>query len=1161
MKLETGFSLADLRMQIDTAAGDVGQLERIYRLVVERPEPDAGKLRIRIAQLLKSARPHPTQNAVVGTNSPPSPKFGLWTRVLATNGLTSPDGRALHEYRLSEDQINELEQHLRNRLTLTPVQIGSPDAALFCLWAARWFGHTYRGGMRRWQELIEALAPRRLDGSAGRHMTRDGLSAWRRPVALGASSCQWLMTLAIEGGFPAGVLDEDGGWAATYLEALVARLLSVAEPNVEIARSFALQCADLARSAYRQEIFFAVAADLALTVTELRRRCDAENTLGIPNSIWLDAREPNWRAKLPISVGTETSGRLLDGLLDIAAEKAWVAGRVGVRRLLRQIGGRWSTGLRLLADGQMSREELKSASLNRERLRAFPSRVFARHVSGEIAVLDPPMEADDGWRVRPVNNRSTAAEIPFGVPVAIELRSGGRAIHETIWPGGEATRGDFHVFTDLIDKVGGGSEAELIGSSSGNYAPETLLLLVRQNWVVTPFDEASQVDVIGGEGIAGRLVLRVTGGAVLRSTQGDKYFVRAGQAGTDRDQLLLDGRRPEGFIAVDDDIDLLCGRPEIRVRQAGRTIAPRSNEIGWRSIGQRNWEKTAIPPAANRIDVGWLDAQTGFLRDRRRIVVLPGDSALIPRRVSGGVEYQVAGLPPSAFSSGDPRLSLSYSSDHFVARFNGVPSRRAQLQLRLGDGSTTAVTAHFPITSGLAHWNGSPLLGSGNLASAPKVTLADLRDLVAHADGPDRLLIRIRDRNGRSCAAGDFEWSFHDECPLRALADQLEILLDQYGDIDVHAIITLQTVGLHWRVDRFTFRLVVDHGASVRFEGPDTDSELAIVGRCVLHPETELVLGCSSAADRRNRVMPPIGKGRGGAWIVYLRDGPTVVGRPSIVWFDGTPEPATTGIGVAAGYSDLDERRAAIERRLEAVGEGLAGTSDEVQQLVNACVGLNGLPPSSLDILVHLPSVPASFARVLLAAGDQAESVLKLDEQLSILTCALPWTAWKRALELERCRVMDLFTATLGVEFDRSLIGHFFGSLAGRLVHFEPLLAWPFVVAGLGGVLPPKPRPLVEAARDFIRRHGDETSSPADCPSRFRVDVERAMPTVFGIFDESHLEALDAPCAAAAAAAGRTLLKADELRLIKAIRRLDPIYFAEAFVSRFVELSRKPPTR
>ena len=292
-----------------------------------------------------------------------------------------------------------------------------------------------------------------------------------------------------------------------------------------------------------------------------------------------------------------------------------------------------------------------------------------------------------------------------------------------------------------------------------------------------------------------------------------------------------------------------------------------------------------------------------------------------------------------------------------------------------------------------------------------------------------------------------------------------------------------------------------------------------------------------------------------------MRDGPTVVGRPSIVWFDGTPEPATTGIGVAAGYSDLDERRAAIERRLEAVGEGLAGTSDEVQQLVNACVGLNGLPPSSLDILVHLPSVPASFARVLLAAGDQAESVLKLDEQLSILTCALPWTAWKRALELERCRVMDLFTATLGVEFDRSLIGHFFGSLAGRLVHFEPLLAWPFVVAGLGGVLPPKPRPLVEAARDFIRRHGDETSSPADCPSRFRVDVERAMPTVFGIFDESHLEALDAPCAAAAAAAGRTLLKADELRLIKAIRRLDPIYFAEAFVSRFVELSRKPPTR
>ena len=47
---------------------------------------------------------------------------------------------------------------------------------------------------------------------------------------------------------------------------------------------------------------------------------------------------------------------------------------------------------------------------------------------------------------------------------------------------------------------------------------------------------------------------------------------------------------------------------------------------------------------------------------------------------------------------------------------------------------------------------------------------------------------------------------------------------------------------------------------------------------------------------------------------------------------------------------------------------------------------------------------------------------------------------------------------------------------------------------------------------------------------------------------------LDAPCAAAAAAAGRVDLDADAVRHIKAARRTDPTYFHEAFEARFVEL-------
>ena len=128
---------------------------------------------------------------------------------------------------------------------------------------------------------------------------------------------------------------------------------------------------------------------------------------------------------------------------------------------------------------------------------------------------------------------------------------------------------------------------------------------------------------------------------------------------------------------------------------------------------------------------------------------------------------------------------------------------------------------------------------------------------------------------------------------------------------------------------------------------------------------------------------------------------------------------------------------------------------------------------------------------------------------------------------------------------------------ADRLAHAEPLLGWPLYAAGL--IPPPAARGpgLVEAARDHIRRHGDRVSENGPSGSMFRNADTGDLPQEFQqLFHPAHLETLDAPCAAACAAAGRGRPSEDAVRRIKTAARADNLYFAAAFDAQFMRLAR-----
>ena len=218
----------------------------------------------------------------------------------------------------------------------------------------------YRGGIRRWEDVGAALSVP-FDGNDGRRLVREGLKVWSRPSVKGENTQQWLMTLAVEGGFPAGVLEGAEGWLSRYLLRVVVTLLQADSITPEMAFSAAEKEADSAAvpHAYQQEIFYAIAGDLASSIASLRRKAESsDRPKGITTSEWLDVIEPEWREDLPISMGEEAAVKLVNGLIESSDDRSfggpnnWVRASLAASR--ECLEARCSAGVGRVREGRLS---------------------------------------------------------------------------------------------------------------------------------------------------------------------------------------------------------------------------------------------------------------------------------------------------------------------------------------------------------------------------------------------------------------------------------------------------------------------------------------------------------------------------------------------------------------------------------------------------------------------------------------------------------------------------------------------------------------------------------------------------------------------------------------------------------------------------------------
>jgi hypothetical protein len=260
-----------------------------------------------------------------------------------------------------------------------------------------------------------------------------------------------------------------------------------------------------------------------------------------------------------------------------------------------------------------------------------------------------------------------------------------------------------------------------------------------------------------------------------------------------------------------------------------------------------------------------------------------------------------------------------------------------------------------------------------------------------------------------------------------------------------------------------------------------------------------------------------------------------------------------TGNGLAATVAIPAQwaRQAAIIERLNAIAVDADGAAEDVGWLNRLTGSLDGLPASTFDVLAALPDAPVVLARLLLSADDAAQgSIWRLEAELPFLWAALSLEAWRVAANaLGRSVVEALLAAGCELAQAAPIGKQAIDSATVRTGNLDPVISTVLAVAGL---LPkPSSAPSIrDAAQSYIRRTFDRGDMAIGLPkqtSLFRTpELDPHLPGWFKTtFDLMHLEALDAPIAAAVAAKAGIKLTRTQLRRCKEAMRADPVYFAE----------------
>ena len=1140
------WSSSALRRLFDGHRGDVSILRRLNETLKQRNSDSDNDLHVEVVMALRAAQKQVNERAAAHHQD-------VLAKILARHGQIV-DGRPLFQYRVSEAEYKELREYLSSLHQSRLLAPHARTAATFVLFASEWFRREFDGGLQRWDDLApEMLA--HLPYAAKTHLTAEGLEWWKRKVRVLGGAREFLLTLVLEGGFPTRVLESrENGWLSSHLRRVISRVVTLQAGDQEEAFQISVAAEEGIRATFRNRDFHLLCAELALAIAKLKREAESDSPAMVSPSAYLDGIRPRWREELPIALEGEGAQRLVDDLVN--TKVARFGSDIGARakRLLVRSGDNWATAVRVGADGEIDLP--KSLTDSRERMSVHPARTLCDFMGSELAIIDPP--GDEGrWLSRPRRQaREVIIGFPFERPVEVELRHENKSRGITVWPGGEPRRGEVLIFSDDRPDQPGEStlpfELSLIGAGSHSSRQKTLYV-----WTPVEFTASNALDnsAIFPIWQGHHLLFCVDAPVHIRAENtNDVYRVEPGANGESSQGLELFGSRFSGAEHLDPAIDIYAGAPQIQTRIGTKTDGLRTGEVFWRELGSRvdnDVRSKALPTGT--LDIIWRDPISRTIRDKTRVSVLPPQSRLCIRP-QGPLTVQYALENANGWSvtaaAGQHTTAIDQSGSLLLG-YSGRPSRIAHLKLVPSDGAPIEVTARFPIGGG-----GFSRPDGSLFRPRERVLLESLRGAWAFAEGRTLLTLELR---ARGAPVTSQVIAINDERSLNGICLDIERMLSATGDLDAEVWLTLDSNERRIVVAHYMNPLSISKG-TIALRGAAND-EVLIEWRSVCDPTSA---GYRCLSDKsitiETEILTEIPDDLCGPGVACARSGAAMVGRPTIVV--GSREVDASKFCLlqkATVYASEGERRRAFHESFEEISAAAKNVDSELYFMHDMLGVLNGISPVSLDVFRYLPEhLPVAAALMASARSDQErERVWALERELPLLWALVPVRAWVLAFLAQIERQERLL---LEAGFDRVLAASWASNLAPAIEHIVSLdenLRTPLTLAGRHTPEGLPNRSLDEIAQDCIRRSQVNSTNISEI-SCFREDPQLAsqLPSSFFRFSQEHLESLDAPCAAALAAAERFRPTPTQFRRIRAALADDPFYFAEAYSVRLREIAR-----
>jgi len=1014
--------------------------------------------------------------------------------ILARCGLASADGRALHAYNTTADELAALRRLLP--LRIDPGLRSRTSAQAFVLWASEHIRTAYPGGYLRWDFVFDGLGIRRPDYQYIQWLVASGLTAWGRRVRYAEDGDrEFLYTLVAEGGLPDAALAE----ANTYGRVLL-RLISDLEAEGSLAQVAAPSIArrHLAElpQALRHDEQARLISDLALGLIHLRavlpNRLLPEAALA-----WLDANRPGWEQTLPMRMSSPAIEAVVRPALLATKETARASTMPVLRELRRDAAGIWRGVARIMDGGILPSSLLPEARGQLLRLVATSGSTFRAQPEGA------------GWRLARTGGSGLLALSPDEAVVLTAFVDGSRYGELVVDAGLPAAHEAPSLWRSPDPAV---TDPDTLAPLSGRGQTRAA-----QVWLIAGPESTLDADAgveIGASAqapdgrlwcLSGRGCVRVDGQNLTIATGAD--------ADSPTPQLAVFGRTLSSLTTFAG-APVFLGDPQVLGAEGDASL---------RSLGAR-LRLSSLPRTLGGRVAEWVEDNAVLAR--ARLIVLPSSAQFsMVETAPGTLRVATSGLPRGwhlSVRAGETVVQAVIENDQCVLalRTDGLPglvhfglsdpSSGASLDLtglwpalrpRLLDPDGTTLSQDREISLKLLEgWrghvpgnNGALLLRvanvtsqiglpfSGDLRLAGHVSLISQALALAGADG--RVNIRLAAGHfTQRLSVGRYDWTSDEAGPFRHLG---------------HGVTRLQAVNL---------------------DQPARTSQTETGGRVDL-------FGWLGQDE--------------GLWFIQGQNDRRGVMRP-FVWA-ARPQPHTTRedrlTRFAAKWSDLLDAPAdpgwdQVRSLMAAVrSAGDAGALDQVQALVRA------------------PG--AAVALLFMADRNDRALALSLETEAPIWWPLVGCRAWAQGAKAARARIVARLSEA-GIE-DDGISEKSVARAAGEIVLLRPELAAhlghalhaaglrPIAINDQGGELPlaaPATR-LQSAAQDAARRfealpHGTDGLRARRLPP----------PTVM---NDANAPLMHAPLVAAEVAAGlRPSLTADETLRLIALRASDATWFDAA---------------